>query len=80
MEKTKTIILDDERIKDLIDILHIKTIKQRGLILYKTRWGEKTQIGLIDTIKRILTPEPTAEPYKHINFNEVEQRARAKRI
>jgi len=46
--------LTDERIKVLIDILDIKRSKKRGEVIYKTRWGDKTERGLIETIKNTL--------------------------
>lgn len=46
--------------KKLIEVLGLEPDKDG---FYQTQWGKKTEVGLIETIKNILTPETTKERF-----------------
>jgi len=46
--------LSDKKLDELIEVLNLKKKIIRGETIYLTLWGNKTQIGIRETIKNIL--------------------------
>ena len=52
--KYKT-LTEKERINFLIYVLNVPLKKRKkGEIIFRTRWGNKTETGIIETVKEIL--------------------------
>ena len=44
----------DEKLTELIEVLNLKRKIKNGKTIYLTLWGDKTELGVKETIKNIL--------------------------